>query len=78
MQPKDPRVKKGSVVQIDPSVEGFFPACFMTVTEVKEWGCQGYFQPFRTKDEPNPGQAYYRAKWQDIEYVGEAVWAVGE
>lgn len=70
------------VVQINPESQlapndGFFAACFMIVEEIKEWGVQGYiFAPNgpRGKD---PGRAYYRAKWDDIEHVGRAVWTVG-
>lgn len=75
MQAKDPRVKVGSVLQIDPAIkDSFFAACLMTVTEVKEWGVQGFVCSPGKRGEM-PGQAYTRQKWETVEYVGEAVWA---
>lgn len=64
-------MKKGDVVQIDPSHDETFGGCFMVVTEVKSWGCQGYVQV--------PGQegvAYYRCANEDQVFVGEAKWMI--
>lgn len=68
----------GDVVQLDPEAhlgekQGFFAGCFMVVTEVKAWGAQGYICMPGTRGEP-PGAAYYRAKWEEMEYVGRAQW----
>ncbi len=70
-------VTVGDVVQIspfDPS-NPMFGGCFMVVTELKSWGVQGYVQALGKDGEPG-GQAYYRAKWDEIEYAGKAMWMV--
>jgi hypothetical protein len=73
----NPKIKVGSVVQINPEThKGFFPGCFMLVTEVKSWGAQGFIAMPRSREEP-PGEAYYRAKWEEMEYVGEAKFVPG-
>ncbi|MCU1496040.1 MAG: hypothetical protein JWO62_3804 [Acidimicrobiaceae bacterium] len=59
----------GEIVQIDPKVERF-GACFMTITEPKPWGAQGYVQ-----NAGGEGQAYYRCKFEHMEPTGgKAVW----
>ena len=63
-------MKPGDVVQIDPSHDTTFGGCFMVVTEVKSWGCQGYVEV------PGKGQAYYRCASENMEYIGESKWAV--
>ncbi len=78
MQPEETNIKRGSVVQISPDHAGrLFAGCMLTVTEVKEWGVQGYVQALGSGREESGGQAYYRVKWADIVYVGEAPWVVG-
>jgi len=49
--------------------------CLMIVTEPKDFGAQGYVQALGTCTERG-GQAYYRAKWSEMEYVGVAAWVV--
>lgn len=67
-------VQVGDVVQLSPTVGNpMFACCMMTVTEPKEWGAQGYVQALGEKGGPG-GQAYYRAKWEEMELVGKAVW----
>lgn len=68
-------ITPGDVVQIDPDTQknGFFAGCFMQVTELKSFGVQGFIC-MPTKRGELPGSAYYRAKWEDIEYVGRATW----
>lgn len=67
-------LKTGTVVQLSPKVGNpMFACCMMTVTESKSWGAQGYVQSLGENGEPG-GQAYYRAKWEEMELVGEAVW----
>lgn len=64
-------LKVGDVVQLSP--ESRFPGCFMMVTEPKPWGAQGFIAMPEQLDEP-PKEAYYRANWEDMEYVGRAAW----
>ena len=67
----------GTVVQINPmlATNPAFGGCFMVVTEPKSWGAQGYVQALGTR-EGSGGQAYYRAKWGEMELVGLASWRV--
>jgi hypothetical protein len=73
------RLSEGDVVQLIPGIVGnpMFAGCFMTVTEPKSWGAQGYVQALG-KDEKPGGQAYYRATWEEMtapigkaEYIAE-------
>jgi hypothetical protein len=72
-------MKVNDVVQINPekATNPAFGGCFMVITEVKSWGVQGHVQAFGTRDSVG-GQAYYRAKFDEVEYVGEAIWMVSE
>lgn len=69
-------VRIGDVVQIRPEGKGIFPGCFMTVTEVKTWGVQGYILIPVSRDK-RPGVAYYRATWETIALIGHAEWLLG-
>lgn len=62
------------VVQIDPEKHGggFFAGCFMTITEPKAFGAQGFVCIPGKRGEP-PGQAFYRAKHDEMHFVGRAV-----
>lgn len=66
-----------SVVQLNPETcrNRMFAGCMMVVTEPKPWGAQGYVQSLGKNEEPG-GQAYYRAKWEEMDFVGYAVWTV--
>lgn len=67
-------LKVGDVVQLGPNTANpMFAHCFMTVTEQKSWGAQGFVQALGENREPG-GQAYYRAKFEDMEFVGVAWW----
>lgn len=66
-------LKVGDVVQIDPEHDSDFGGCFMQVTEPKPWGAQGAVS-VPGKD----GLAYYRCKFEDMEYVGKATWIIGD
>lgn len=70
-------LKAGDVVQIDPQLAGnpAFAGCFMVVTEPKSWGAQGYVQALGNAGQPG-GQAYYRAKIEEMQLIGQAVWMV--
>lgn len=68
-------LKAGDVVQLSPETvkNRMFAACLMVVTEPKGWGAQGYVQALGSDGKPG-GQAYYRAGWEEMEYVGAAEW----
>jgi len=68
-------IKKGDLVQLNPETVGnkMFTACIMVITEPKPWGAQGYVQAFGVEG-GRGGQAYYRAKWEEMELVGHAEW----
>ena len=78
----DPKVeehiKPGMVVILVPDVvrNKMFNGCLMTITEVKDWGCQGYVQALGSKGEMG-GQAYYRANWDEMEFIGFNGWVIG-
>jgi len=76
MEPTVLRV--GDVVQINPATKNcFFPACLMVVTESRRWGAQGYIMMPHSRTEP-PGLAFFRARWEEMEFVGHAVWMRAE
>lgn len=67
-------LKAGDVVQLSPDVSNpMFAGCMMTVTEPKSFGAQGYVQALGENGQTG-GQAYFRAKWEEFEFVGSAVW----
>jgi hypothetical protein len=68
-------IKPGDVVQLSPDTCGnpAFAACMLVVTEVKQWGVQGYVQSLGENRLPG-GLAYYRAGWTEFEWVGCAAW----
>lgn len=70
-------LKRGMVVQLNPETIGnpMFAACFMVVTEPKQFGAQGYVQALGQDGEPG-GMAYYRARWEEMELAGVATWMV--
>jgi hypothetical protein len=66
-------LKAGDIVQVSPDKE-MFGACMVVVTEVKNWGIQGYVQSAGVE-----GQHYIRLEFADFESTGgKAVWVVGE
>lgn len=56
-------ISPGDIVQLDPdkTVNAMFAGCLMVVTEVKNWGVQGYVQSLGDGGKVG-GQAYYRAE----------------
>jgi hypothetical protein len=73
MKEGDP-LAPGDVVQIAPwLIDCFFPGCFMLVTEVKAWGAQGFIWMPQRRTIP-PGQAYFRATWDQMQRIGRATW----
>lgn len=63
----------GDVVQLSPQSK--YPGMLLVVTEPKGSGCQGFllsqlnFEAVRFR-----GVAYYRAKWEEMEYIGKLKW----
>ena len=67
---------KGDVVQLGlDTTNPMFAGCFMVVTEPKSWGAQGYVQALGENGEAG-GQAYYRAKHNEMVFIGHAEWVV--
>lgn len=74
MKPNEIELKKGMVVQLSPKVGNpMFACCMMVIDHPKVFGAQGYVQSLGKSGESG-GQAYYRAEWEEMEYVGSAVW----
>ena len=63
-------LKKGDLVQIDPTSDDMFGGCFMVVTEPKSWGAQGYVPALKE----GCVLAYYRCKSENMVKVGRAEW----
>lgn len=63
----DTNIIKNSVVQINENGQTDWIGCLVQVSEVKGWGIQGWVQI------PKSGQAYIRLKWEEIDYIGQAV-----
>lgn len=72
------KIEPGDLVQLNPNLVGnkAFAGCIMVVTELKEWGAQGYVQSLGEMRDIQGGQAFYRAHWPEIEYVGRAIWMI--
>jgi len=45
----------------------------MVISEPKNWGAQGYVQALGKDNKPG-GLAYYRADFEEMEFVGLTVW----
>lgn len=68
-------LKVGDVVQLNPETVGnkAFAGAFMVVTEPKSWGAQGYVESIGSDAVASvKGAAYFRAKWEAMEYIGVA------
>ena len=62
-------IEVNDIVQVNPSVD-MFGACMVVVTEVKNWGIQGYVQSAGVE-----GQQYIRLKFGEFDSTGgKAVW----
>ena len=72
------QLEPGQIVQLNPATvrNQAFAGCFMTVTEPKSFGAQGYIQALGDGFDKPGGQAYYRAHWDEMEAIanGRAVW----
>lgn len=72
-------IAKGDIVQLNPETtrNRMFAGCLMVVTEPKNFGAQGFVQALGENGEPG-GQAYYRARWEELEQTGgKAQWVPG-
>ena len=68
-------LQMGQVVQLSPNTSNkAFACCMMVVTEPKSWGAQGYVQSLGQDRNTMGGQAYYRAKFEEMELVGQVTW----
>lgn len=61
----------GDVVQIKPEHDDRFGGCFMMVTEPKNWGAQGFVFVLGSSQAK---RAYYRCKFENMEFIGKAAW----
>ena len=62
-------IEVNDIVQVDPNFETF-GACMVVVTEIKDWGIQGYVQSAGVE-----GQQYIRLNIGEFERTGgETVW----
>ena len=68
MSTNEKNIKVHDVVQVDPEVDRF-GGCLVIVTELKAFGVQGFVEV------PAEGRAFIRLKWDQIERIGQAVWA---
>ena len=67
-------LKVGDVVQLSPETSNKgFGGCFLQVTEPKSWGVVGFVQALGDRNQIG-GRAYYRANWDEIEFIGTAIW----
>lgn len=78
MKEREFDLKPGAVVQLNPDLQGalndkLFAGCLMVVTEPKDFGAQGYILMPQKKGRW-PMAAYYRAKWEEMEFIGNAYW----
>jgi hypothetical protein len=73
MKPEPP-LKFGELVQLNPDTVRIkaFAGCFMVVTEPKAFGAEGFVQVLGADRYTPGGQAYYRAHWDEMEWVGVA------
>ena len=79
MTPRE--LKHGEIVQLVPGAtrNEAFSGCLMVVTELKAFGAQGYVQALGEARDAPGGQAYYRAKWEEMEPTGGmAPWTIVE
>ena len=70
MEPRDLRPREIVVLRPDTTRNRMFAGCLMVVTEPKSWGAQGYVQGLGENGEPAKGQAYYRARWDEMDDTG--------
>ena len=64
-------VRAGDVVQLEPCQHVKFGGCFLTVSEARDWGVQGWVA---WPEAPATARAYYRAERDTYLRVGVAAW----
>lgn len=69
--PTPQNVRVNDVVQID-GTDPTLAYCFLTVTEVKSWGVQGFV---KVPQPPVSADAYYRVPFDRLAKIGVAEWA---
>ncbi len=73
MSEPDERIKVGSVVQINEKHGRLgWMGAFLLVTELKSWGVMGFVHVINTHEDP-PGFAYIRLKFEEVDYIGQAL-----
>ena len=65
-------IKAGDVVQVAPGSSRWADAFFATVTDVKQWGVQGYVMTIGA--DGTRGLAYIRLKHEEYVRIGRAEW----
>jgi hypothetical protein len=69
-------LEEGDVVQIIKPKDTVFHEMLMIVTDPAPWGAMGYVPTWDIAPQRDPpvkiAQAYYRAGWHEMEYVGKA------
>ena len=64
--------RPGDVFQINERHgRGGWVGAFVTATEIKSWGIQGFVYVMKTHDEH--AEAYIRLKWDEMDHIGRAV-----
>ena len=72
-------LNEGDIVQLNPETvrNMAFAGCFMTVTEPKPWGAQGYVQAVGNNRDQTGGQAFYRATLVEMSPpLGTTYWMI--
>lgn len=71
-------LKEGDIVQLDPNQTSHaaFNGCFLVISEIYDWGVQGYIQNIGVTLDEMGGQIYYRANHGTYQKVGKAVWVI--
>lgn len=73
LEEKSQAIQPGVVVQITATSESMYAWCFMLVTDISEEWVEGFvWTPRSPTLEPN--RESYRARWKEVEFIGEAVW----
>ena len=68
----DKRIQVNSIIQVNENGQKRWISCLIQVSELKTWGIQGWAQI------PMQGSAYIRLKWDQIDYIGEAIMRLKE
>lgn len=73
---KDGQFEVGDVVQVkpEPIQQPWLRGVFVIVTEPKPFGLQGYIPYHSGPKDKEPGEAYIRLNFSDVEYIGKAGW----